>query len=447
MQVYYPYIIPLEIVLVQLCGTYLRYLPFQEMLADIQKKRLLYQALFLAFLCWTFHTAVLHYFPARIGIYKVLMSIGWIPFFLSELYIIRNQVPQHIFILGMQALWGMLIHSVGNTVLTFFIPIPSKDEFIPFQALCYLIMILVTLPIARHCFKELLPSRHLINDLPFGYYIAFLPIALSFSHMSNFMANAFPSLRMSPSRIFIGISFFLLYRYILLERKTNTDYARRENNSRLVNQQLQSLQSYTRLMQDSQQQVSILRHDMRHNIRLLYTLIQEGAIKEALEVITSLDDSLKRTVIRPYSANPIINAALSIYIHRAEDLHIPITQSVQLPARLPEYENDLAIVLSNLIENAIIASLKQPSDRREIQLTITTKGSQIVVGLSNRCDIPLRLNEDGLPQTQAQGHGTGMISLQSFAEKHNAYTDFTQEDGCVNFMMYWTIDSPKKNNE
>ena len=38
MQVYYPYIIPLEIVLVQLCGTYLRYLPFQEMLADIQKK-------------------------------------------------------------------------------------------------------------------------------------------------------------------------------------------------------------------------------------------------------------------------------------------------------------------------------------------------------------------------------------------------------------------------
>lgn len=134
-----------------------------------------------------------------------------------------------------------------------------------------------------------------------------------------------------------------------------------------------------------------------------------------------------------------MNAALTVYVQQARKDGIPISCKVKLndPERSREGDNDLAILLSNTIENAIIASRKQPEGRREIKFSLAYIAPQYVFSLENRCDTRLDFGSDGLPVTSERGHGTGMVSLRKFAEKYSADVDFEQKDGVVCLMMYW----------
>ena len=100
-------------------------------------------------------------------------------------------------------------------------------------------------------------------------------------------------------------------------------------------------------------------------------------------------------------------------------------------------DNDLAILLSNVIENAVIASCKQPEGEREIRLSLQYIAPQYVLSLENRYDAPVVFGADGLPTTSAEGHGIGMVSLDAFRKKYGADIVFEQEDGWVRLMIYW----------
>ena len=61
----------------------------------------------------------------------------------------------------------------------------------------------------------------------------------------------------------------------------------------------------------SGRELSVLRHDMRHYLRGLAALIEEGHTDEALERIDALCETNDRTAVRRYCANETVNIALS----------------------------------------------------------------------------------------------------------------------------------------
>lgn len=61
----------------------------------------------------------------------------------------------------------------------------------------------------------------------------------------------------------------------------------------------------------SGREFSVLRHDMRHYLRGLAALIEEGHTDEALERIDALCEANDRTAVRRYCANETVNIALS----------------------------------------------------------------------------------------------------------------------------------------
>ena len=183
--------------------------------------------------------------------------------------------------------------------------------------------------------------------------------------------------------------------------------------------------------------ISVLRHDMRHNYRILYTMLQSGNVNDAMEFIRQQEGQLADTTIRLFCQSPLVNSALSIYIDRAESMGIHVEQKINLPSHFSTAEDDFAVLLANLLENAIRASRQQPENKRAISLIVQHSGSQCVLELANMFDEPLPLGENGLPQSSREGHELGMVSLTNFAEKYNAYVDFAQEDGWVKISVYW----------
>lgn len=61
----------------------------------------------------------------------------------------------------------------------------------------------------------------------------------------------------------------------------------------------------------SGRELSVLRHDMRHYLYGLATLIEEGQSDEALKRIDELCEAGDRTAVRRYCANETVNIALS----------------------------------------------------------------------------------------------------------------------------------------
>ena len=97
-------------------------------------------------------------------------------------------------------------------------------------------------------------------------------------------------------------------------------------------------------------------------------------------------------------------------------------------------------MLSNLVENALIASQKQPPSARHIVVMTMCQGNVVNVLVKNRFDAPVEFDEDGLPVTHVRGHGLGMKSLARFRDKYGATVFCQQKEGW--FTTYRQIPLP-----
>ncbi|MBO6247012.1 MAG: GHKL domain-containing protein [Anaerovibrio sp.] len=131
------------------------------------------------------------------------------------------------------------------------------------------------------------------------------------------------------------------------------------------------------------------------------------------------EQKLPSAVILSYSDSPIINTAISIYNSRTKKLGIKFIPKINLPANFNTDENDFSILLSNLLENALQACIKEQKkgyNNLEISLKIQHNGQQCVISITNPCSTPIDLDEEGLPRATRKGHGIGMVSLKMFLD-------------------------------
>ena len=129
---------------------------------------------------------------------------------------------------------------------------------------------------------------------------------------------------------------------------------------------------------------------------------------------------------------------MSVYIVRAEKLGIKINHKINLPKKISVDERDFALLISNLLENAINACSRQENPaRKQISIAIQTVNGQCVLKIENFSDEAVIFDEKNYPQASNEGHGLGMASIKLFSEKYDAYTDFEQSGGIFKVTMYW----------
>ncbi len=107
--------------------------------------------------------------------------------------------------------------------------------------------------------------------------------------------------------------------------------------------------------------------ELRKNLNENYTILDEylsaEKIEKAIEYIKIQEKLLEKTSVKKYSDSPMINAALSIYLRRAEEIGAKITQKINLPENFSSAENDFEVLISNLLKNAVQASERQQKNR------------------------------------------------------------------------------------
>ena len=166
------------------------------------------------------------------------------------------------------------------------------------------------------------------------------------------------------------------------------------------------------------------RHDLRLKMRMIANLVEKEQYEDLAHVMDEYMDGIKKTHVKRYCKNAVIDAALSAFIKSAENRGIRMDIGFDFPDPLPVDPTELATVLANAIENAINACEKLPEGADKwIDIKVLSTPS-FMIKVSNAYNGKVEFDENGIPQNKSDGHGFGTRSIVAFCEKHGAFYQF-----------------------
>lgn len=207
----------------------------------------------------------------------------------------------------------------------------------------------------------------------------------------------------------------------------------------LLEAQLGSLQERAGQLRAGYDKMAIYRHDMRHYMRIQEAYLKNGDVKGAEDILKSMTHNLDEIAdeVRSYTGILILDTVLTNYAKKTEEAGGLFEVSLEQIESAAMDTLDLAVVLSNGLENAWHACLEiQESASKVIKITGRKKYNQYFLEIANRCSVKAEneeaptIHENGMPE-----HGYGMQSIKAFAVKHNAYLDYKIEEDWFRLRM------------
>ncbi len=179
------------------------------------------------------------------------------------------------------------------------------------------------------------------------------------------------------------------------------------------------------------------RHDLRLKMRMIANLVEKEQYEDLSHVMNEYMDGIKKTHVKRYCKNAVIDAALSAFIKNAENRGMRTEIGFDFPDPLPVDPTELATVLANAIENAINACEKLPEGADKwIDIKVLSTPS-FMIKVSNAYNGKVEFDENGIPQNKEDGHGFGTRSIVAFCDKNDAFYQFLAEDDV--FTLYLNL--------
>ena len=200
-----------------------------------------------------------------------------------------------------------------------------------------------------------------------------------------------------------------------------------ENRNRLIEMKYEQSFKEIEAMKKSEKNVSLLRHDMRHFMTVVYEYLESGQGDKAKEYIADILESIEATQRIRFCANEAINMILSSYNEEIEEQNIRFSYQVEVSSQLKISDVDITSILSNSLENAVRETVMLPEEKRLIELSLREKGEKLLISVENTyLNKPVFV--DDIPVSRQKGHGYGTQSIQYTVEKLNGNCYFSVTD-------------------
>lgn len=186
--------------------------------------------------------------------------------------------------------------------------------------------------------------------------------------------------------------------------------------------QMESLRRDYALLQKKLELGRSYRHDIRHHMLALSSLLRQGEGDAALDYVSRWQGQLAQIEQRSWCHSAVVNAVISAYQAQAEEAGCVLDAEVSLPEEFPFEETDLCVALANALENAVHACRAMPEGApRRIKLELTLAGRRrLTLHTENSCPAPVEFDGGGFPVTPPrEGHGQGLRSIAAVAEKYH----------------------------
>ena len=185
-------------------------------------------------------------------------------------------------------------------------------------------------------------------------------------------------------------------------------------------------------LRESQAQTARHRHDLRHHLQYLLSCIENGQTQRAKDYISDICAELEAQQVRRFCENEAANLILSAFSGRAEKVGVKIAVGGGLPAVVSVGDNDLCVILSNALENALHACLPLAAAGEEctisVEFRVYRQNGRLFLQIVNPCRNEVRF-EKGIPVSDRPGHGIGVQSIRDIVGRCGGGCTFLAEGG------------------
>lgn len=304
-----------------------------------------------------------------------------------------------------------------------------------YNALCWLFAALSYYPAVRNV-------RKMVDDENFAQtWYVFWVLPLIFIALNLFMipkyAGTLYTGRVLQGYFVISIALLILllwfYTVFLMMANSLNRNARLRQENHLLSMQQQQYENLTAAIDEARQ----AQHDMRHQFNQLSALADEGDLEKIKAYLASAVSRIPSLDMH-FCENRAADSVVGYYCALAKRERIPYSVQIDLPEKLPVDEVNLCLVLSNLLENALEASLRTAPARRLLKITAYLHaGSLVLIQIENAYDGEIQEKGGIFQSSKRKGDGVGLQSVRHIAEKSGGACTFTGQEGnfCAKVML------------
>ena len=235
----------------------------------------------------------------------------------------------------------------------------------------------------------------------------------------------------SGCMLIINISVFYLYN-ILTE-----NYIHLRDHD-IYKQQTYAYQNQLEVIMESQNRVRALRHDMKNHILALQILVQRKEVEETNKYLDSMKNFMTNPEEYVKTGNDVVDSLLNYKIQKANEVLNEVETKISIPEQLRLRSFDLNVLLGNLLDNAIDASMQ--TEDKKLKITIKLDKGILFLNICNSCQMIAdeKKNFGETTKEDKANHGIGLKNVRRIVEKYHGDITFFYENNIIqtDVMMY-----------
>ena len=223
--------------------------------------------------------------------------------------------------------------------------------------------------------------------------------------------------------ILILFNLLVFYLYESLQKNFQAAYEKR-----MLLQGIQAKNTQMELMKESQEKLSILRHDFKNHLICIEKYVETNDYAGVMKYIRNTFDFLKIDGQLINTGNPNIDGIINYKLQEMMRKNTDVQYSVLIPSNINVNDFDINIILGNLLDNALEATEK--TENKKVSLNISFDKGMLFIHIENTYDGMLKKFNDKLYTTKSdkQLHGIGLKSVENVLSKYDGEIIFDYDN-------------------
>lgn len=269
------------------------------------------------------------------------------------------------------------------------------------------------------------------------YRLCLVPLAfivMGAMHWEFFLAGMISGAAFPVFQAVIITSAFVVYWQIADGLSKAADAAQLAERLRNVDNQLLLQAELLNESTSHEMEMKQIRHDMRHHFATLEAMLSENDNERARTYLREYIGKVEDSAVPSVCKNAVADAVCRRYMLLAEKQSIRTDVAADIPVEPGVSDSDLAVLLSNLWENALEACVRQSAGERYIKMRAKTTGNSLMISMTNSFDGVIRshTDKDGEPvllslKRGGTQEGFGLASIRTIVGRYKGLDEATYD--------------------
>lgn len=231
----------------------------------------------------------------------------------------------------------------------------------------------------------------------------------------------------------ILINAFLFYLYHVL-----TKFYIAQMNQKRLEQIVDVYAHQLDVMQESQEHIKKLRHDMKHHLIELSAMAQQDKNEDMVRYLEHMEKFMLNPAEKVSTGNKEIDGVLNYVLRQSDELLNTVDVDIQIPRQLYSKNFNICVILGNLVDNAVRESGK--SDEKYLSISVRVQKDILIILIENSYSSSI-VQKDNVFQTSqidTSIHGLGLESVKQVVKScgGDIKIEYTEKRFLVQVLLY-----------